>query len=166
MNICWRGHLVKRQAGDAIHQNMALVAPIELVVFFRMLIGSGMYAKAAIGIGLWLMIFTELIPLERLRIILCCVCGNGRRIQSDEGGVEHASFVKLKHLRLHELLKNCIVDIPHEAVKRPVGRQWLHDIEAAVMSDDKVVAQIVHKVGDLRESFALHDDEGTEQSLF
>ncbi|MEG1525293.1 MAG: hypothetical protein RR224_11875 [Clostridia bacterium] len=38
--------------------------------------------------------------------------------------------------------------------------------DAAVMGHDEVVAQIVHKVCDLRKTFTLHDIEGAKQCLF
>ena len=53
-----------------------------------------------------------------------------------------------------------------ETVIRPVGRQRLHDVKAAVMGDDAVVVQIIHQICDLREAFAFHNDKSTDHSFF
>ena len=52
-----------------------------------------------------------------------------------------------------------------EAVIDPVGRQWLHDVEPAVMGDDAVVVQIIHQICDLRETLAFHNDKRTDHGF-
>ncbi len=53
-----------------------------------------------------------------------------------------------------------------ETVIRPVGRQRLHDVKAAVMGNEPVVVQIIHQIGDLREALTLHHDESADHGFF
>ena len=46
--VARRGQLVERQAGDAVHQHMAFVAPVELVPALIVLVGGRMDAEGAV----------------------------------------------------------------------------------------------------------------------
>lgn len=159
-------HLIKGQAGDTVHQHMALVAPVEGVVLFGMLVGGGMYAQTAIGVGLRLMLSGELICLKGLGIVLGSIRSDRRRIKANERCVQNTPFIQRLYLRLHDLLQNRIIHVAQKAVKRPIGGQRFHDVEAAVVCNDEIVVQEVHKVCDLRKTFALHDDERAKHSRF
>ena len=125
-----------------------------------------MHAQTAVGVGLRLMLLGELICLKGLGIVLGRVRSNRRRIKANERCVQNTPFIQRLHLRLHELLQNRIVHVAQKAVKRPIGGQRLHDVEAAVVRNDEIVVQEVHKVCDLRKAFALHDDERAKHSRF
>ena len=58
--------------------------------------------------------------------------------------VDNTHFGQLQHLRLHKLFKQSVIKISDETVESPVGRQWFHDIETAVMCDYQIVIEIVH----------------------
>ena len=165
-NIGGGRHFVKGQTGDTVHQHMALVAPVEGVVLFGMLVGGGMHAQTTVGVGLRLMLLRELICLKGLGIVLGRVRSDRRRIKANERCVQNTPFIQRLYLRLHEFFQNRMIHIAQKAVKRPIGGQRLHDVEAAVVRNDEIVVQKVHKVCDLRKPFALHNDERAKHSRF
>ena len=165
-NIGGRRQLEKRQARYAIHQHMRLVTPEELIVFLGMLVGCGMYAQTAVGVGLGLMLLAKLVGLKGFWIVLRGVGGDRRRIQPDEGCVQNALLIELAHKRLHDVLENGIVNASQETVERPVGRQRTHDVETTVMCNDEIIVQIIHQIGDLRKALAFHDDERAKHGRF
>ena len=59
-----------------------------------------------------------------------------------------------------------IIQLPQEAVIGPVGRQWLHDIEPAVVGNEAIVVQIIHQICDLREALTFHNDKSADHGFF
>ena len=47
-DVARRGQLVERQAGDAVHQHMTFVAPVELIPAFIVLVGGRVDAEGAV----------------------------------------------------------------------------------------------------------------------
>ena len=52
-----------------------------------------------------------------------------------------------------------------KAVKSPIRRKRRSNIKTAVMCDEKIVVEIIDKVGKHGENFALHDNERTEHCM-
>ena len=164
-NIGRCGQLIDRQTGDAVHKDMILVSPVEFVVSFVVLVGGAMDAEGAARVALRVVFIRIFVLCKGFRVILRRVCQNGRGVQSDERGVHHAEFVKDPDQGSLDLFQDAIVQILDKAFKRPVGRQWLCDIETAVISDQQIILQIIQKIGNVDKALAFHDDECTEQGF-
>ena len=143
------GQLVERQAGDAVHQHMALVPPVELIPALIVLVGGRVDAEGAVRIAFRVVFLGELAFCKGFWIVLLRVCHDGRGIRTNEGGVHDPQFVQLPHQIRHDRLHRTVVQLPQAAVIRPVGRQRLHDVKAAVMGNEPVVVQIIHQICDL-----------------
>jgi hypothetical protein len=89
------GQLVEGQAGDAIHKDVVLVAPVELVVLLIVLFGGGMNAQGAVGVVARLVLRRELVFDEGFGIVLCGAGDDGRGIQADEGSVQNPHLISL-----------------------------------------------------------------------
>ena len=160
------GQLVERQAGDAVHQHMAFVSPVELIPPLIVLVGGRMDAQSAVRVAFGVVFLGELAFRKGLRVVLLRVRHDGCGIQTNERRIHHAQLIQLPHQIGHDRLQRTVVQLPQEAVIRPVGRQRLHDVKAAVMGDDAVVVQIIHQICDLRETLAFHNDKRTDHGFF
>lgn len=160
------GQLVERQAGDAIHEDVVLVAPVELVVLLIVLVGGGMNAQGAVGIVAGLVLRRELVFDEGFGIVLRGAGDDGRGIQADEGSVQNSHLIEPFDLRDHDLLQFAVLYLAQKTRQSPIGRQRARDVEAAVMGDEQVALKEVPKVSDLRKALALHDDERAQHSFF
>ena len=150
--VCYvggRGQFVERQAGNAVHQHMVFVAPVELTPPLVVLVGGGMDAESAVRVGLGVIFRLEPALGERLRIVLPGIRGHRSGVQADEGSVHDAQFIELLHLLRHDIFQFPVVQLFEETVIGPVGRQRLHDVKAAVVGDEPVVVQIIHQICDL-----------------
>lgn len=58
-----------------------------------------------------------------------------------------------------------MVKVFKEAVKRPVGGKRKGNIKTAVVSDEKVVVQVIDKVGYHGEAFTLHHNKSTNHGM-
>ena len=161
-----RGQLVERQAGDAVHQHMALVPPVELVPAFIVLVGGGMDAQGAVRIAFRVVFLGELVLCKGFRVVLLRVRHDGCGIQTNERRIHYAQLIQLPHQIGHDRLQRTVVQLPQAAVIRPIGRQRLHDVKAAVMGDEAVVVQIIHQICDLRETLAFHNNKRTDHGFF
>lgn len=159
------GDLVDGQAGDTVHEDVILVAPVELVVLLVVLVGGGVNAQDTVGIVARLVFRVELCFAEGLGIVLRSAGGDRRGIQIDEGGVQNPQLVELPNLIGHELLQIAVFQLAQEAVEGPVGRQRPRDVEAAVVGNEEIALKEVPKVGDLGEALAFHDDERAEHGF-
>ena len=112
---------------------MALVPPVELVPPLIVLVGGRVDAEGAVWVAFRVVFLGELVLCKGFWIVLLRVCHDGRGIQANERRIHHAQLIQL----------------PQEAVIGPVGRQWLHNIEAAVMGDEPIVVQIIRQICDL-----------------
>ena len=121
------------QTGNAVHQHMALVPPVELVPPLIVLVGGRVDAEGAVWVAFWVVFLGELVFCKGFRVVLLRVCHDGRGIQANERRIHHAQLIQL----------------PQEAVIGPVGRQWLHDVKAAVVGNEAIVVQIIHQICDL-----------------
>ena len=83
-DIARRGQLVERQAGDAVHQHMAFVAPVELVPAFIVLVGGRVDAQSAVRVAFRVLFLGELVLCKGFRIILLRVCHDRRGIQANK----------------------------------------------------------------------------------
>ena len=160
------GQLVEWQPGDAVHQHMAFVSPVELIPPLIVLVGGRMDAQSAVRVAFGVVFLGELAFRKGLRVVLLCVCHDGCGVQANERRIHHAQLIQLPHQIGHDRLQRTVVQLPQAAVIRPVGRQQLHDVKAAVMGDDAVVVQIIHQICDLRETLAFHNDKRTDHGFF
>ena len=165
-DIARRGQLVERQAGDAVHQHMAFVSPVELIPPLIVLVGGRVDAEGAIRVAFRVVFLGELVLCKGFWIVLLGVCHDGCGVQTNERGVHDSQFVQLPYQISHDRLQRTIVQLPQAAVIGPVGRQRLHDVKAAVMGDDAVVVQIIHQICDLRETLAFHNNKRTDHGFF
>ena len=81
------GQLVERQAGDAVHQHMTFVAPVELIPPLIVLVGSRMDTQSAVRVAFWVVFLGELVFCKGFRVVLLGVRHDGCGIQTNEGGV-------------------------------------------------------------------------------
>ena len=160
------GQLVERQAGDAVHQHMAFVSPVELIPPLIVLVGGRMDAQSAVWVAFRVVFLGELVFCKGFRVVLLGVRHDGCGIQTNERRIHHAQLIQLPHQIGHDRFQRTVVQLPQEAVIRLVGRQRLHDVKAAVMGDDAVVVQIIHQICDLRETLAFHNDKSTDHGFF
>ncbi len=160
------GQLVKRQTGNAVHQHMVFISPVKLISSLVVLVGCGMNTQSAVRVGFGMVLRLELIRGKGFWIVLLCVRRNGSRVQADKGSVHNAQLVQLFHLMCHDFFQFPVVQFLEKTVISPVGWQRLHDVEAAVVSDDPVVVQIIRQIGDLRKALAFHHDKCADHCFF
>ena len=165
-DIARRGQLVERQAGDAVHQHMALVPPVELIPPLIVLVGGRVDAEGAVWVAFWVVFLGELVFCKGFRVVLLGVRHDGCGIQTNERRIYHAQLIQLPHQIGHDRFQRTVVQLPQEAVIRPVGRQWLHDVEPAVVGNEPIVVQIIHQICDLREPLTFHNDKRTDHGFF
>ena len=121
-DIARRGQLVERQAGDAVHQHMALVPPVELVPAFIVLVGGGMDAEGAVRIAFRVVFLGELVLCKGFWVVLLRVRHDGCGIQTNERRIHYAQLIQLPPQIDHDRLQRTVVQLPQAAVIRPVGR--------------------------------------------
>ena len=143
------GQLVERQAGDAVHQHMTFVAPVELIPALIVLVGGRVDAEGAVWVAFRVVFLGELVFCKGFRVVLLGVRHDGRGIQTNERRIHHAQLIQLPHQIGHDRLQRTVVQLPQAAVIRPVGRQRLHDVKAAIVGNDAVVVQIIRQICDL-----------------
>ena len=164
-DIARRGQLVERQTGDAVHQHMAFIPPVELIPPLIMLVGGRVDAEGAVRVAFRAVFLGEFAFCKGFRVVLLGVRHDGRGIQTNEGDVHDPQFVQRLHQIGHDRFQRTVVQLPKEAVIRPVGRQQLHDIEAAVVGNEAIVVQIIRQICDLREALAFHNDKSTDHGF-
>ena len=108
----------------------------------------------------------ELAFRKGLRVVLLRVRHDGCGIQANERRIHHAQLIQLPHQAGHDRFQRTVVQLPQKTVIRPVGREWLHDVEPAVVGNEPVIVQIIHQICDLREAFAFHNDKSTDHGFF
>ena len=145
-DIARRGQLVERQAGDAVHQHMTFVPPVELIPPLIVLVGGRVDAEGAVRVAFWVVFLGELVFCKGFRVVLLRVRHDGCGIQTNERRIHHAQLIQLPHQIGHDRLQRTVVQLPQAAVIRPVGRQRLHDIEPAVVGNKPVIVQIIHQI--------------------
>ena len=89
------GQLVERQPGDAVHQHMAFVSPVELIPPLIVLVGGRVDAEGAVRIAFRVVFLGELAFRKGLRVVLLRVRHDGCGIQTDEGCVHDPQFIQL-----------------------------------------------------------------------
>ena len=52
-----------------------------------------------------------------------------------------------------------------EAIKSPIRRKWTRNIKATKMRNQKIIVKIIDKIGNHGETFAFHDNKGTNHSV-
>ena len=124
-----------------------------------------MDTQGAVWVAFRVVFHGELAFRKGFRVVLLGVRHDGRGIQANEGCVHDPQFIQLPHQVGHGRFQRTVVQLPQAAVIRPVGRQRLHDVKAAVMGDDAVVVQIIHQICDLRETLAFHNDKSTDHGF-
>ena len=143
------GQLVERQAGDAVHQHMAFVSPVELIPPLIVLVGGRMDAQSVVRVAFGVVFLGELAFRKGLRVVLLRVRHDGCGIQTNERRIHHAQLIQLPHQIGHNRLQRTVVQLPQETVIGPVGRQRLHDVETAVVGNKPVIVQIIRQICDL-----------------
>ena len=83
-DIARRGQLVERQAGDAVHQHMAFVPPVELIPPLIVLVGGRVDAEGAVWVAFRVVFLGELVLCKEFWIVLLRVCHDGRGIQANK----------------------------------------------------------------------------------
>ena len=78
------GQLIERQPGDAVHQHMAFVNPVELIPPFIVLVGSRMDAQGAVRVCFGLLFRVKFILGKGLGIVLLYICCNECGVQTAE----------------------------------------------------------------------------------
>lgn len=165
MDIRSRCDLINGKAGDIVHKDMVFISSVELVVLFICLVRSRMNTELAILICLGLAVGMKLIFAERLWIILRSVGKNRGEIQLDKRSIQGAKLRKGKDLFFHNVREDRRIKVFQKAVKSPVRGKRRSNIKTAVMCDEKIVVEIIDKVGKHGETFALHDNERTEHCM-
>ena len=143
------GQLVERQAGDAVHQHMALVPPVELIPPLIVLVGGRVDAEGAVWVAFWVVFHGELVFRKGFWIVLLRVCHDGCGIQTNEGCIHDPHLTEFLHLCRHDFFQCSVIHFFEETVIRPIGRQRLHDIEPAVVGNEAIVVQIIRQIRDL-----------------
>ena len=143
------GQLVERQSGNAVHQHMAFVPPVELIPPLIVLVGGRVDAQGAIRVAFRVVFLGELVLCKGFWVVLLRVRHDGSGIQTNERRIHHAQLIQLPHQIGHDRLQRTVVQLPQAAVIRPVGRQRLHDVKAAAMGNEPIVVQIIHQICDL-----------------
>ena len=160
------GQFTKRKPGDAVHQHMVFIAPIKLILTFIVLIGSGVDAEGAVWVAFWVVFLGELVFCKGFGVVLFSVFRDKRGIQSDKGCIQDAQLIQLLDLCLHDFLKNAVIQFPQKAVICPVRGKLFCDVEAAVVSNETIVLQIIFQIGDVAEAFALHDHKCADHGRY
>ena len=78
------GQLVERQAGDAVHQHMAFVSPVELIPALIVLVGGRVDAEGAVWVAFGVVFLGELAFRKGLRVVLLHVRHDGCGIQANK----------------------------------------------------------------------------------
>ena len=78
------GQLVERQAGDAVHQHMTFVAPVELIPALIVLAGGRMDAQNAVRVTFGVVFLGELAFRKGFRVVLLRVSHDGCGIQANK----------------------------------------------------------------------------------
>lgn len=78
------GQLVEWQPGDAVHQHMALVPPVELIPPLIVLVGGRVDAEGAIRVAFWVVFLGELVFCKGFRVVLLRVCHDGCGVQTNK----------------------------------------------------------------------------------
>ena len=136
-----------------------------MTVTLIVLVGGRVDTQGAVWVAFRVVFHGELAFRKGFRVVLLGVRHDGRGIQANEGCVHDPQFIQLPHQVGHGRFQRTVVQLPQAAVIRPVGRQRLHDVKAAVMGDDAVVVQIIHQICDLRETLAFHNDKSTDHGF-
>ena len=71
------GQLIERQPGDAVHQHMTFVAPVELIPPLIVLVGGRMDAQSAVRVTFGVVFLGELAFRKGLRVVLLRVRHDG-----------------------------------------------------------------------------------------
>ena len=125
-----------------------------------------MDTEGAVRVAFGVVFLGELAFRKGLRVVLLRVRHDGCGIQTNERRIHHAQLIQLPHQIGHDRLQRTVVQLPQAAVIRPVGRQWLHDIEPAVVGNEAIVVQIIHQICDLREALTFHNDKSADHGFF
>lgn len=83
-DVARRGQLVERQPGDAVHQHMAFVAPVELIPALIVLVGGRVDAEGAVRIAFRVVFLGELVLCKGFWIVLLGVCHDGCGVQTNK----------------------------------------------------------------------------------
>ena len=78
------GQLVERQAGDAVHQHMTFVAPVELIPALIVLVGGRVDAEGAVRIAFRVVFLGELVFCKGFWVVLLRVCHDGCGVQANK----------------------------------------------------------------------------------
>ena len=83
-DVGWGGQFKERKAGDAVHQHMAFVTPVELIPPLIVLVGSRMDTQGAIRVAFRVVLLGELAFCKGFWVVLLRVCHDGRGIQTNK----------------------------------------------------------------------------------
>ena len=103
-DIARRGQLIERQTGDAVHQYMAFVAPVERIPPLIVLVGGRVNTEGAVRVAFGVVFLGELVLCEGFWIVLLRVRHDGCGIQTNERRIHHAQLIQLPHQTSHDCL--------------------------------------------------------------
>ena len=124
-----------------------------------------MDAQSAVRVAFRVVFLGELVLCKGFWVVLLRVRHDGCGIQTNERRIHHAQLIQLPHQIGHDRLQRTVVQLPQAAVIRPVGRQRLHDVKAAVVGNEPVVVQIIRQICDLRETLTFHNDKSADHGF-
>ena len=113
------GQLVERQPGNAVHQHMAFVAPVELIPSLIVLVGGRVDTEGAVRVAFRVVFLGEFAFCKGFRVVLLCICCNGCGVQTNEGGVHDPHLIELLHLCRHNFFQCSVIHFFEETVIRP-----------------------------------------------
>ena len=123
-----------------------------------------MDTEGAVRVAFLVVFLGELAFCKGFLVALLRICHDGRGIQPDEGRIHHPQLIQLPRQIGHDRFQITVVQLPQDAVTRPVGRQRL-DIETTVVSNEPVAFQIIHQICDLCEALTFHNDKSTDHGF-
>ena len=103
-DVARRGQLVERQSGNAVHQYMAFVSPVELIPPIIVLVGGRVDAQGTVWVAFRVVFLGELAFCKGFWVVLLRVRHDGCGIQTDEGCVHDPQFVQLPYQIHHNRL--------------------------------------------------------------
>ena len=83
-DIARRGQLIERQTGDAVHQHMAFVSPVERIPALIVLVGGRVDAESAIRVAFRMVFLGELVLCKGFRVVLPRVCHDRSGVQTNK----------------------------------------------------------------------------------
>lgn len=86
-------------------------------------------------------------------------------IKSNKRSIDDSFICKGKNLCPHDAREDGMIEMNQETVKCPIRWKRPGNIKTAVMSNEKVVIQIINKIGNHGKTFPFHNNKSTNHSM-